>query len=194
MTDKLFPEDNEKTQMMAAPPPLNPTPVVTPSTPEEQTRLFSSNLSEEISNLSNQANTNNEAPNFGPTGNSQPSFATASGNGSSGNGASSAGASGRAITALVLAIASFLCCGFFTGIPALILGRMEEGAINRGEAPEAGRMLAKIGWILGLIATILNCLTIVIIGAYMLLVGGTVGSGFMDIMKQAQQQDTHFRP
>ncbi|MBF0492255.1 MAG: DUF4190 domain-containing protein [Deltaproteobacteria bacterium] len=110
------------------------------------------------------------------------------------SGGNSGGASGRAIAALVLAIASFLCCGFFTGIPAIIVGRIEEGAIKRGEAPESGRMLAKVGWILGLISTLLNCLFMAILGIYLLLVGGTIGSGVLDILHQAKQQDTHFAP
>ncbi len=69
-----------------------------------------------------------------------------------------ASASGKAITTLILGIASLLCCGFLTGIPAFFLGRSEESAINRGQSPEAGRSLAKIGWILGLIGTLLSCL------------------------------------
>ncbi len=69
-----------------------------------------------------------------------------------------ASASGKAITALILGIAALLCCGFMAGIPAFFVGRSEENDINQGKSPEAGRTLAKIGWILGLIGTILSCL------------------------------------
>lgn len=96
------------------------------------------------------------------------------------------GASGRAIASLVLAILSFVCCGFLAGIPAILLGRMEEAAINRGQAPEAGRTFAKIGWILGLVSTVLNCLMLMVWIAYMVLVGGAVGSGFFEALKQNQ--------
>lgn len=84
--------------------------------------------------------------------------------------AASPSASGRAITALVLGIATFMCCGLL-GIPAFFLGRAEENAINAGQAPEAGRVLAKIGWILGLIGLILNCLSLIGFGAYFYFVG-----------------------
>src|SRR5215471_1041094 len=74
------------------------------------------------------------------------------------------GASGKAITSLVLGILSLpaLCCGFCTpvgvilGVVALILGRMEEGAIQRGQSSPAGRTMARAGWIMGLIGIILN--------------------------------------
>jgi len=85
--------------------------------------------------------------------------------------AQTVGASGRAITALILGIAAVLCCGIFTGIPAFFIGRSEEAAINRGQAPEGGRTMAKIGWILGLISIIFGCLTILGFGAYIALVG-----------------------
>jgi hypothetical protein len=80
-------------------------------------------------------------------------------------------ASGRAIASLVLGIATLLCCGFLTGIPAFFLGRSEEKAINRGESPEGGRTIAKVGWILGLIGTILSCLSILGMTFYMWKVG-----------------------
>lgn len=67
-------------------------------------------------------------------------------------------ASGKAITALILGIASLLCCGFLSGIPAFFVGRSAENDVTLGLAPESGRVLAKIGWILGLVGTILSCL------------------------------------
>ncbi len=84
--------------------------------------------------------------------------------------AASPSASGRAITALILGIATFVCCGLL-GIPAFFLGRAEENAIDRGEAPAVGRTLAKIGWILGLVGLILNCLSLIGFGAYFYFVG-----------------------
>jgi hypothetical protein len=80
-------------------------------------------------------------------------------------------ASGRAIASLILGIATLLCCGFLTGIPAFFLGRSEEKAINQGKAPEGGRTIAKVGWILGLIGTILSCISILGMTFYMWKVG-----------------------
>ncbi len=82
------------------------------------------------------------------------------------------GASGKAIAALILGIAAFVCCGFFTAIPALILGRSEEKAIQEGRSPQAGLMLAKIGWILGLVNLILNLISIIFIVIYIIVLGG----------------------
>jgi hypothetical protein len=56
------------------------------------------------------------------------------------------GASGMAIASLVLAIVSFMMCGPLTSIPGLIIGKMELGKIERGESPEAGKLLAQIGF------------------------------------------------
>jgi hypothetical protein len=67
-------------------------------------------------------------------------------------------ASGRAIVALVLGILSILCCGFFCGIPAIIIGRQEMNDIKHGLSPKEGYDLAQIGFILGIVGTALSCL------------------------------------
>ncbi|KAB2842341.1 DUF4190 domain-containing protein, partial [bacterium] len=64
----------------------------------------------------------------------------------------------KAIMALVLGILSLLCCGFFAGIPAIIVGRSEVKAIDEGRGDPANRNLAQIGWILGLVGTILSAI------------------------------------
>jgi hypothetical protein len=46
-------------------------------------------------------------------------------------------------------------CGFFTSIPGMILGRMEMSAIRQGQAPPAGEGIAKAGFYIGLVVTIL---------------------------------------
>jgi len=70
------------------------------------------------------------------------------------------GASGRAITSLVLSLVSIFMCGFLTSIPAMILGKMEMNAIRQGQAPSAGEGLAKAGFYIGLVVTILYGLII----------------------------------
>ena len=72
-------------------------------------------------------------------------------------GNTSGGASGRAIAALVCMILSFVLCGIFTGIPAIILGKQEMDAIKRGEASRAGEGLAKAGFYGGIASTVLTC-------------------------------------
>src|SRR5262245_517088 len=65
------------------------------------------------------------------------------------------GASGRAITSLILSIISIFMCGFFTSIPGMVLGKMEMNAIRQGQAPSAGDGIAKAGFYIGLVVTIL---------------------------------------
>jgi uncharacterized protein DUF4190/zinc ribbon protein len=68
------------------------------------------------------------------------------------------GASGRAITSLVLSLVGIFMCGFLTSIPGMILGKMEMNAIR--QAPSAGEGVAKAGFYIGLIITILYSLLI----------------------------------
>lgn len=64
-------------------------------------------------------------------------------------------ASGRAIASLILSILGLIACAFFTSIPGMILGKMEMNAINQGKAPRAGEAIAKVGFYLGIAATVL---------------------------------------
>jgi hypothetical protein len=80
------------------------------------------------------------------------------------------GASGKAIASLILGIASlpFICCwtcsffGIILGTIGLILGRSEEKAIDQGKSPQAGRNMARAGWICGLIGVILCTLFLIL--------------------------------
>ena len=65
------------------------------------------------------------------------------------------GASGRAITSRVLSIISVFMCALFTSVPGMILGKMEMNAIRQGQAPLAGEGIAKAGFYIGLVVTIL---------------------------------------
>jgi hypothetical protein len=69
----------------------------------------------------------------------------------------------RAITALVLGIASFFLGGCCLPLPitAWVVGKMEVNAIDRRQAPEAGRTLAQVGYIMGMVLTLLYILLVV---------------------------------
>jgi hypothetical protein len=69
-------------------------------------------------------------------------------------------ASAKSIIALILGILSIVMFGFLSGIPAMILAKHEEDEIRRGRSPVAGEMLAKLGFWLGLIGTILSGLAV----------------------------------
>ena len=58
--------------------------------------------------------------------------------------------------ALVLGILSIVCCGPFTGIPAIFVGLASQRAQEAGRADNGN--LGKIGWILGIIGIALTVL------------------------------------
>lgn len=72
-------------------------------------------------------------------------------------------AGSKAIIALILGILSIFMLGFLAGIPAMILAKHEEDEIRQGRSPVAGEMLAKLGFWLGLIGTVLSGLTLLIL-------------------------------
>lgn len=82
---------------------------------------------------------------------------------------SQGGASSNAIIALVCGILSFIFCPVVLGIIAWIMGKKELSAIDRGESPEAGRSLAKIGMWLGIVNIILSVIGIIIYVAVILI-------------------------
>lgn len=81
------------------------------------------------------------------------------------------GASGRAITSMILSIASLLLCCMFLGVPGMILGKIEMNAIRDGHAPQAGDGFAKTGFYLGIAGT---ALSLIVGGLYIL--GGLLGT------------------
>ena len=91
-------------------------------------------------------------------------------------------ASSRAIAALILGILSLVCMGFTTGIPAIILGSMELKAIKSGTSPKVGEGVAKIGYILGIIGTVLTCLVAL---AFAVLIALGISLGTLEAIKGA---------
>jgi hypothetical protein len=71
-----------------------------------------------------------------------------------GGSAAGGSASTNAIIALVAGIVSWVVCPWIGGIIAWIMGKGEINKINRGESPEAGRTMAKIGMWLGIVNVI----------------------------------------
>ena len=62
---------------------------------------------------------------------------------------------GGATAALVCGILSLVLCGFFTGIPAMVLGRRAKREIEHSDGRLGGEGLASAGFITGLIGTLL---------------------------------------
>jgi hypothetical protein len=62
--------------------------------------------------------------------------------------------------ALVLGILSIVCCGFLSGIPAIILGIQSKNAQEQGLASNGN--IGNIGFILGIIGTALSAVSLVL--------------------------------
>lgn len=73
-----------------------------------------------------------------------------------------AGNSKKAIWALVLGILGLVCCGIFTGIPALILGKQAQGEIDASGGAISGRGMATAGFILGIISIVWTVLAVIL--------------------------------
>jgi len=70
-------------------------------------------------------------------------------------------ASGMAIATLVLGILAIpCCCSIFTGIPALVLGFIENGKINRGDSSPKGKWMAVLGIVMGIVSLVFFCIWI----------------------------------
>jgi hypothetical protein len=61
---------------------------------------------------------------------------------------------GRAWNAFWLGLAALLCCGLFTGIPAIYVGAKALSDIEASRGRLVGRGLAWVGIILGIIGTV----------------------------------------
>ena len=82
------------------------------------------------------------------------------GYGYGGYGSQPVGNNKKAIWALVLGIVGLLCCGFFTGIPAVILANMAKKEIPaRGES---GSGLATAGLVLSIIAIVWGVISVIL--------------------------------
>ena len=69
----------------------------------------------------------------------------------------------KAIWSLVLGILGLVCCGIFTGIPALFLGMSAKKEIEAAGGAQSGAGMAQAGFVLGIIATALALLGIVLV-------------------------------
>jgi Domain of unknown function (DUF4190) len=68
----------------------------------------------------------------------------------------------KALWALILGILGLLCCGFFTGIPAIILGKQGQNEIDASGGMQQGRGMATAGFVLGIIACVWGVISIIL--------------------------------
>lgn len=63
---------------------------------------------------------------------------------------------------LGLGIAGIVCCGFVTGIPAIILGSRARREITASAGAQTGQGMAIAGLVLGIVTTALSVLSLVL--------------------------------
>lgn len=68
----------------------------------------------------------------------------------------------KALWSLILGILGLVCCGIFTGVPALILGNMAKKEIAASGGAETGDGMAKAGVILGIVSIVLSILGLIL--------------------------------
>ena len=68
----------------------------------------------------------------------------------------------RGTTVLILGILSLVCCGIFTGIPAIIMGRGALSEIDANPTAYGNRGTVFAGYLCGIIGTVLSALGIVL--------------------------------
>lgn len=67
----------------------------------------------------------------------------------------------KATLILVLGILSIPCCGLFTGIPAIIMGRQGLAEIDASGGAVGGRGKVNAGYICGIVGTVLSVIGII---------------------------------
>jgi hypothetical protein len=68
----------------------------------------------------------------------------------------------KGTTILILGIVSLVCCGLFTGIPAIIMGRSALAEIDAQPYHYGNRGSVKAGYICGIIGTALSAIGILL--------------------------------
>jgi hypothetical protein len=68
----------------------------------------------------------------------------------------------KALWSMILGIVGIVCCGFVTGIPALILGNMAKKEIAASGGAETGGGMATAGVVLGIISIVLGLISLVL--------------------------------
>lgn len=75
------------------------------------------------------------------------------------------GTNTKSVWALVLGIVGLLCCAFFTGVPAIILGRSAQREIDTSGGIQGGRGMATAGFVLGIIASVWGVVWIILVAS-----------------------------
>ena len=63
---------------------------------------------------------------------------------------------------MILGIIGILCCGFFTGIPALILGNQAKSEIRASSGSQTGEGMATAGFVMGIISIVFGVISVIL--------------------------------
>lgn len=69
----------------------------------------------------------------------------------------------KALWSMILGILSLICCGIFTGIPAIILGGSAKREVGASGGAQSGLGMAKAGVILGWISVAWSIIVVIIL-------------------------------
>ena len=64
---------------------------------------------------------------------------------------------------MILGIVGIVCCGFFTGIPALILSNQAKSEIRASGGSQTGQGMATAGFVLGIISIVFGVINIILL-------------------------------
>ncbi|KRC63482.1 hypothetical protein ASE12_01125 [Aeromicrobium sp. Root236] len=64
---------------------------------------------------------------------------------------------------MILGIIGIVCCGFFTGIPALILSSQAKSEIRASGGSQTGQGMATAGFVLGIISIVFGVINIILL-------------------------------
>jgi hypothetical protein len=81
--------------------------------------------------------------------------------------------SNKAVTALVLVIVGFLCCGPFTAVPAIFVAKSEMDAIKIGQADPSNQTLAQVSFWCGIV---LSALYVLLFALWILVFGASLAA------------------
>ncbi len=63
---------------------------------------------------------------------------------------------------MILGIVGIVCCGFFTGIPALILANMAKGEIRASGGTQTGEGMATAGFVMGIVSIVFGVISVIL--------------------------------
>ena len=68
----------------------------------------------------------------------------------------------KALWSMILGIIGIVCCGFFTGIPALILANQAKSEIRASGGTQTGEGMATAGFVMGIVSIVFGVIYVIL--------------------------------